>query len=101
MGGPGIGEGGLAPEDDSIETGFKTERSKSAITAGKVLLMLKTKGLGERGDAETNYRSALRHVRQGVDEAILQEQIPPGYREGIKKYFDTFQNAPEKPHAKK
>src|SRR5205823_5447992 len=36
LGDEGMGEGGKAPEDDSIVTDFKTEQSRSAVTAGKV-----------------------------------------------------------------
>lgn len=90
MGGRGTGEGGVAPEDDSVETGFKTEQSKSAVTAGKILMSVKTKGMSDRGDAKKDYREAIQQVKQGVNEAILQEQIPPGYHEGIKSYFDNL-----------
>lgn len=90
MGDRGMGEGGKAPEDDSVETGFKTEQSKSAVTAGKVLLSVKTKGLSDKGDAQKDYKSLLQQVKQGVNEAILQEQVPPGYHERIKSYFDNL-----------
>jgi hypothetical protein len=93
LGGRGTGRGGKAPEDDSVETGFKTEQSKSAVTAGKVLLSVKTKGLSDRGDAKKEYREAIEKVKQGYSEAILQEQVPPGYYNGIKKYFDDFDKA--------
>jgi hypothetical protein len=93
LGGRGTGRGGKAPEDDSVETGFKTEQSKSAVTAGKVLLSVKTKGLSDRGDAKKEYRDAVEKVKQGYSEAILQEQVPPGYYKGIKKYFDDFDKA--------
>ncbi|HLJ11077.1 MAG TPA: hypothetical protein VKU82_07805, partial [Planctomycetaceae bacterium] len=76
--------------DDSIETEFKTEQSKSAVTAGKVLLSVKTKGLSDKGDAKKEYKSLIQKVKQGYSEAILQEQIPPGYHEGIKSYFDNL-----------
>jgi hypothetical protein len=89
-GGEGMGEGGIAPEDDSVETDFKTEQSKSAVTAGKVLLSVKTKGLSDKGDAKKEYRSLIQKVKQGYSEAILQEQIPPGYHDGIKRYFDNL-----------
>jgi hypothetical protein len=89
-GGEGMGGGGVVPEDDSVETDFKTEQSKSAVTAGKVLLSVKTKGLSDKGDAKKEYRSAIQKVKQGYSEAILQEQIPPGYHEGIKSYFDNL-----------
>jgi hypothetical protein len=32
----------------------------------------------------------VREVKQGVSEAIQQEQVPPGYHDAIKKYFDTL-----------
>jgi hypothetical protein len=94
MKGPGQGEGGKAPEDDAAKTAFKDEHSKSAIKAGKILLTLKSKGMGEKGDAKTQFRDALRNVRQGVSEAILTEQVPPGYHDGIKNYFDSIDESP-------
>jgi hypothetical protein len=90
LGGEGMGRGGVAPEDDSIATEFKTEQSKSAITAGKVLLSVKTKGLSDKGDARKDYKGLVQKVKQGYSEAILQEQIPPGYHDGIKSYFDNL-----------
>jgi len=91
LGGEGMGEGGVAPEDDSIATDFKTEQSRSPVTAGKVLLSVKTKGLSDKGDASKEYKSAVRAIKQGYSEAILHEQVPPGYHEGIKSYFDNFE----------
>jgi hypothetical protein len=90
LGGEGMGEGGKAPEDDSIATDFKTEQSRSAVTAGKVLLSQKTKGLSDKGDASKEYKGLIQKVKQGYSEAILQEQVPPGYHEGIKSYFDNL-----------
>ena len=90
MGNRGFGEGGEAPEDKTAKTGFTPEQSKSAITAGKILLSLKTKGLTDSGEAEQNYAQQVKQVKQGVSEAILQEQVPPGYHEEIKEYFDTL-----------
>jgi hypothetical protein len=93
MGGEGMGRGVKAPEDDSVETGFKSEQSKSAVTAGKVLLSIKTKGLSDRGDAQKEYRDRIEQVKQGYREAILQEQIPPGYHDGIKTYFNNLEKS--------
>jgi hypothetical protein len=60
------------------------------VTAGKVLLSVKTKGLSDKGDASKEYKKLIQKVKQGYSEAILQEQVPPGYHEGIKSYFDNL-----------
>jgi hypothetical protein len=89
-----FGEGGPAEENDSKKSKFKTEMSKSQISKGKVLLTLKTKGMGEHADVKEQYRSAVRGVKQELSEAILREEIPPGYHEGIKGYFDSIEETP-------
>jgi hypothetical protein len=89
-----FGEGGPVDENDSKKSKFKTELSKSQISKGKVLLTLKTKGMGEHADVKEQYRSAVRDVKQGLSEAILREEIPPGYHEGLKGYFDSIEETP-------
>ena len=69
----GFGKGGEVPEDDSVKTKFQSEISKSALTAGKVLLSLKTKGQSDSGDARQNYRKSVKAIKQGVGEAIDKE----------------------------
>ena len=91
LGGKGTGRGGKAPEDDTVDSKFKTEQSTSAITAGKILLSLKSKGLGESGTAKKEHRELVKNLKQAVSDAILQEQIPSGYHDDIKKYFDTIE----------
>jgi hypothetical protein len=93
LGGPGRGRGGKAPEDDSVDSGFQSEYARSQVQAGKVLLSLKTQGEGEKGDVVKDYRTLLNQVKQGVSEAIVSEQVPPGYHDGIKKYFDSLEPA--------
>jgi chemotaxis protein histidine kinase CheA len=99
MGGAGTGEGNIAPEDDSISTTFETELAKSAVTAGKVLMSMKSKGPGERGQANIDFQNLIQQVQQGAAEALLQEQVPPGYHDGIKSYFDALEPAPANPAA--
>lgn len=95
MKGEGKGEGGIAPEDPSQKNKFKTEKSRSALVAGKMLMSLKTREEGDRGKVTGTYSENLQRVKQGVSEAILQERVPPGYHDGIRKYFDDLgQNAP-------
>ncbi|TWT52346.1 hypothetical protein KOR42_30320 [Thalassoglobus neptunius] len=91
LGGEGFGEGGEAPEDDSVATGFINETSKSAIQKGKILLSMKTKGLSESGEIkDEEYKQIVGDIQQSLDDVIDQEQIPPGYVDSIKKYFDTL-----------
>ena len=37
----------------------------------------------------------MNQVKQGVSEAILLEQIPPGYHDSIQRYFDTIDQSAE------
>lgn len=96
MGGPGRGEGGVAPEDSSLKNKFKTEKSRSALKAGKILMNLKTKEAGDRGQITKEYEKGVEQLKQGVSEAIQQERVPPGYHQGIKKYFDDLGKPPGK-----
>jgi hypothetical protein len=90
MGNRGYGEGGEAPEDESVATDYQTKRSPSALKAGKVLLSMQSKGMSNSGAVEENYQQLVEQVKQGVSEAILQEQIPPAYHDAIRGYFDTI-----------
>lgn len=91
--GGGIGNGARRPEDNSAKTSFKSEKSPAMLTDGKMLLEWKTKDVGESGARAEQFRDAVRGVKQGVSEALQAEQVPPGYHDAIKKYFDTL---PEK-----
>ncbi len=91
--GPGIGTGAKRPEADTAITSFKPEKTPTALTTGKMLLEWKTKAVGETGARAEEFRDAIREVKQGVSEALQAEQVPPGYHDAIKKYFDTL---PEK-----
>lgn len=88
--GPGIGDGSKRPENDAAQTGFKPEKSPGALAGGKMLLEWKTKQVGEAGVRGEDFRDAVREVKQGVSEALQAEQVPPGYHEAIKKYFDSL-----------
>jgi hypothetical protein len=90
MGGRGTGRGGKAPEDDSLTSDFQSEKSQTAMQAGKILLQWKTKELGVGGKANVNYDEQITVVKDAVPDAILQEQVPPGYHEAIQKFFDAY-----------
>ncbi len=85
------GGGGKVAEKPETKSDFITEMSKSTITAGKMLMQLKGSQRSlKAGKARENYTRSMKQVKQGVSEAILQEQVPPGYHDSIKKYFDTL-----------
>jgi hypothetical protein len=91
-GGEGMGKGGKVDEDDKVETGFVAEKSQTPIQKGKILMSMKSKGLGDETneDLKLEYKAALDSVKQGYAEAIEAEQIPPGYRGSIQTYFDSL-----------
>lgn len=88
-GGKGIGEGGPRPENP-VEVGFKSERSESALTAGKLLMEWKNKGVSDSDAVKKDYVERVGEIKRGASEAILQEEIPPGYHDAIKRYFDQM-----------
>jgi hypothetical protein len=90
LGGEGQGKGSIAPEDPTVQTDFRPEQANSPMDAGKILMQWKTRELSEKGQANIDYQNAVKAARQNVNEAITQEQVPPGYHESIQKYFDTI-----------
>ncbi|MCA9061405.1 MAG: hypothetical protein KDA96_00015 [Planctomycetaceae bacterium] len=97
MGNKGFGKGGEAQEDDSDPEGYKDEKSKTQLQAGKTLLSIKTKEHATEKDFDPadleNYNRSIQSVKAGVESAIEAEEIPPGYVDGIKGYFDNIQPA--------
>ena len=94
--------GAIQDEDDSDPEGYKDEKSKTQIQAGKVLLSIKTKEAATEKDFDPEelkkYESSVTEIKAGVQAAIENEQIPPGYVDGIKNYFDNL-DASAKPAA--
>ena len=99
MGGPGRGRGGVAPEDSSVPTNFKTEKSRTYISRGKILLQIKTKEVADRGQMAKDYRDAIRQLKVEAAEAVNAEQVPPGYHDMIGKYFSNVDDTVEPPEA--
>lgn len=95
MGNPGFGKGGEAPENDSDPEGYQDEKSKSLVQAGKILLSIRTKEYAGEKDFDPNelrqYQDTVTAIKSGVQAAIESEQVPPGYVDGIKGYFDKLE----------
>ncbi|MEQ9406414.1 MAG: hypothetical protein RIK87_01765 [Fuerstiella sp.] len=98
--GGGVGRGGETPEDDSDPEGYKKEKEKPQIQAGKILLSIKTKEYAEEKDFDPDkmreYQKSITSLKSGVQSAIDSEEIPPGYVEGIKGYFDKIEKVDPK-----
>lgn len=87
--------GAIQDEDDSDPEGYKDEKTKTQIQAGKVLLSIKTKEAATEKDFDPEelkkYENTITEIKSGVQAAIENEQIPPGYVDGIKSYFDNLE----------
>src|SRR5579862_4282953 len=90
--GSGYGVGQRPHGDDSSMSAFNPEKSPSLLQPGRMLMEWKTKEVSEAGPAREEYLRAVQDVRQQASEAVVQEQIPPGYQTAIQKYFDTLHN---------
>lgn len=90
--GPGQGIGPRPYGDEKSETAFQSEKTTSLLQPGKMLMEWKTREVSEAGPAREEYLRAVQDVRQQASEAIVQEQIPPGYQGAIKQYFDRLHN---------
>ncbi|APZ96316.1 hypothetical protein [Fuerstiella marisgermanici] len=99
-GGGGIGRGGETPEDNSDPEGYKTEKEKPQIQAGKILLSIKTKEYAEEKDFDPDkmreYQKSISSLKSSVQSAIDAEEIPPGYTDNIKGYFDNIEKVDPK-----
>jgi hypothetical protein len=91
--------GGHAPENDNAQTVFDPQRSRSALGPGATLLQWKTSGPADRGVATEEYQRSLHDIQQAASEALLHEQLPPGYQDAVKKYFDSLAVQPAAPTA--
>jgi hypothetical protein len=94
LAGMGLGAGyGYGPRpygDENSTNRFQPEKSAPLLQPGRMLMEWKTREVSEAGPAREEYLRAVQDVRQQASEAVLEEQIPPGYHAAIKKYFDTL-----------
>jgi len=90
--GSGLGYGPRPHGDDTLASTFHPEKAASPLQPGRMLMEWKTREVSEAGPARDEYLRAVQDVRQQASEAVVQEQIPPGYQAAIKQYFDTLHN---------
>ncbi|MCP4785404.1 MAG: hypothetical protein GY903_27375 [Fuerstiella sp.] len=103
-GGRGVGRGGKSAEDDSDPEGYKKEKEKLQVQAGKILLSIKTKEYADELDFDPEkmrqYQKSISSLKSSVQSAIDSEEIPPGYVDGIKGYFNKIEDVDPKLKAK-
>ena len=87
----GKGEGGVVGENKTLKTEFVAKKSKAHVQAGKMIFTMKSQGVSEAGDVNVEYQKLIKNVVEGASEVVEQEEIPPGYVPGIKKYFDRIE----------
>ena len=84
------------PEDDSGFESYKDEKTKSRIKAGKILLTIKTKEHADETDFDPDslrkYQASVDSLKDGVQSAIENEEIPLPYVDAIKSYFDKIED---------
>ncbi|HYE05032.1 MAG TPA: hypothetical protein VEL07_05850 [Planctomycetota bacterium] len=90
-GGGGQASGGKSEFNDDAVTGSTPEKAHADIGPGRVLMQWKAAGEAEAGTAREDYQRAEREVQQQVSEALLHEQLPPGYEDAVRRYFDLDQ----------
>lgn len=90
MGGPGVGEGGIAETDPTLDAQFVPERARTHLTAGKILMEMSEERPGSGGEVERNADQAVGEVVDGAREAMLREEIPPAYHGAVQGYFDRL-----------
>jgi hypothetical protein len=89
-GGKGQGEGGAPPEGKGDGTGFKETRIAGKIgPLGKAIASTYVLGIPEGGEASEEYREVMGVFEKKVRDSLGKEEIPLGYRDAIKKYFDS------------
>jgi hypothetical protein len=84
----GQAQGGNVGERPDAQAGFTPERTRAALVAGRTLMQLKQQEPAQGGLVRVDRDAALRAVRAAVGEAILKEDVPPGYHDAVKGYFD-------------
>jgi hypothetical protein len=90
MSGPNRGQaqGGNVGERPDARTDFTPERTRAALVAGRTLMQMKHQEPAQGGEVRVDRDAALQAVRAAVGEAILKEDVPPGYHDAVKGYFD-------------
>jgi hypothetical protein len=94
--GAGHGEGNRIGHVPEIEAGFQPTQAPGPTTQGKMLADLLQRSTPESGEEATvEYISgSFEQLEQEAEQALTQEEIPPGAKEFVRQYFGAIE--PEK-----
>jgi hypothetical protein len=93
MGGPGQGEGGVAPEK---KTDTNTDKSKLPGKFGKGVWVgaYSMKGDPPQGQAGAEYADVQRAYAEEAMDSLSKQKIPAARRDLVKEYFDAIRIGP-------
>jgi hypothetical protein len=94
LGGPGRGRGNQIGELPDTENAFDPTLLPGEMTRGKVLASIMQRAAPDEEETESNIEivsEAFVEVQQQAEEALTQEEIPPGAREIVRQYFGSLE----------
>lgn len=91
--GAGHGRGNRLGDIPEVEAGFQPTMAKGPLTKGKMLADLLQRTAPEEGEeAQVEYVSgAFVELKQEAEQALTQEEIPPGSKEFVRQYFGSLE----------
>jgi hypothetical protein len=94
--GAGQGQGNRIGRVPEIEAGFQPTQAPGPLTKGKMLADLLQRSSPDTGqEATVEYLSGtFEQLEQEAEQALTQEEIPPGAKEFVRQYFGAIE--PEK-----
>ena len=89
-GSKGQGKGGKVPEAGIDGWKFSESRIPGKVDPrGMIIASQYFRGIPEKGKAAAKYREVYRNYERLARHSLNKEEIPLGYREYIRKYFDS------------
>lgn len=94
---PGIGSGRGPGYGPDIKTGMDPYKTKpeGKLSKGKAMKLF-FKGKPTKGELTTEYEEAYRAQVESAEDALSRDDIPAGYKQFVRDYFDSI-----KPTSKK
>lgn len=89
-GGPGRGNGGRPPDDGSSATGFVDSFIPGQKNEGEIIAVFEVDAQVPKGESNIRYKNVPGELRQNAADAMRDTEIPVGYRNAVKDYFESI-----------